>query len=46
MSLEDFQLLDIEPIDNSTIKRDFTKVYHQSEANLNDSYQNVVFCFR
>ena len=25
MSLEDFQLLDNEPIDNSIIKRDFTK---------------------
>ena len=37
MSLEDFQLIDIEPIDNSIIKRDFLKVYHQKGANLNDS---------
>ena len=28
MSLEDFQLLDNEPFDNSIIKRDFTKVFH------------------
>ena len=27
MSLEDFQLLDNGPIDNSIIKRDFTKIY-------------------
>ena len=26
MSLEDFQLLNNEPIDNSTVKRDFLKV--------------------
>ena len=45
MSLEDFQLIDNEPIDNSIIKRDFTKVYHQSGANLNDSNQNVEFIF-
>ena len=44
MSL-DFQLLDNEPIDNSIIKRDFMKVYHQSGANLNDSNQNVDFKF-
>ena len=45
MSLEDFQLLDNEPIDNSIVKRDYTKVYHQSGANLNDSNQNVEFIF-
>ena len=27
MSLEDFQLLDNEPLDNSIIKKDFTKIY-------------------
>ena len=26
MSLEDFQLVDNEPIDNSIVKRDYTKV--------------------
>ena len=45
MSLEDFQLIDNEPIDNSIIKRDYTKVYHQQGANLNDSNQNVEFIF-
>ena len=29
MSLEDFQFIDNEPIDNSIVKRDSTKVYHQ-----------------
>ena len=45
MSLEDFQLIDNEPIDNSIVKRDFTKVYHQSGANLNDVNQNIEFIF-
>ena len=29
MSLENFQLLDNEPFDNSTVKRDFLNVYHK-----------------
>ena len=41
MSLEDFQLLDNEPFDNSIIKRDFTKFYHQQGAPLNQSGQNI-----
>ena len=45
MSLEDFQLIDNEPIDNSIVKRDYTKVYHQQRANSNDSNQNVEFIF-
>ena len=45
MSLQDFQLFDREPIDNSIIKRDYLKVYHQQGANLNDSDQNVAFIF-
>ena len=45
MSLEDFGLIDNEPIDNSIIKRDYTKVYHNQGANLNDSNQNVDFIF-
>ena len=45
MSLEDFQLLDNEPFDNSTIKRDFTKIYHQQGAQLNQSDQNIEFIF-
>ena len=45
MSLQDFELIDNEPIDNSIIERDYTKVYHQSGANLNDSNQNFEFIF-
>ena len=43
MSLEDFQLLDNEPFDNSINKRDFTKYYHQQGAQLNQSDQNIDF---
>ena len=45
MRLEDFQLIDNDPIDNSIVKRDHNKVYHQQGANLNDSNQNVEFIF-
>ena len=45
MSLEDFQLLDNESFDNSIIKRDFTKIYHQQGAQLNQSDQNIEFIF-
>ena len=45
MSLEDFQLLDNEPFDNSIIKRDFTEIYHQQAAQLNQSDQNIEFIF-
>ena len=45
MSLEDFQLIDNEPNDNSIIKRDFIKVYHQQGAQLNDPDQNIEFIF-
>ena len=45
MSFENFQLLDNEPIDNSIVKRDYTKVYHQSGANLNNSNQSVEIIF-
>ena len=45
MSLEDFQLLDIEPFDNSIIKRDFLKIYNQHGAQLNQSDQNIEFIF-
>ena len=43
--LEDFQFLDNEPFDNSIIKRDYLKVYHQQGAQLNQSDQNVEFIF-
>ena len=45
MSLEDFQLLDNEPLDNSVIKRDFTKIYHRQGDQLNQSDQNIEFIF-
>jgi len=40
-----FQVLDNEPIDNSIIKRDYLKKYHQQGANLKNSDQNVEFIF-
>ena len=45
MSLEDFQLLDNEPLDNSIIKRGFTKIYHRQGDQLNQSDQNTEFIF-
>ena len=41
MSLEDCKLLDDESIDNSVIKRDFTKIYHRQGDQLNQSDQNI-----
>ena len=43
MSIEDFQLIDETSIYTSINKRDYTKIYHQHRANLNDSNQNVEF---
>ena len=45
MRLEDFQLLDNEPIDNNIIKKDFLKVYHEQGAQLNQTDQNIEFIF-
>ena len=45
MSLEDFQLLDNEPFDNSIVKRDFTKIYHRQGDQLNQSDQFIEFIF-
>ena len=45
MSLEDFQILDNEPLDNSIIERDFTKIYHRQGDQLNQSDQNIEFIF-
>ena len=45
MSLEDFQLLDNEPFDNSIIKRDYLEIYHQEGAQLNQPDQNIEFIF-
>ena len=41
MCLEDFQILDNEPIDNSIVKRDFLKSYHQQGGQLKDPKQNI-----
>ena len=43
MSLEDFQLLDDESIDNSIIKRNFLKVHHQQGAQSNQFDLNIDF---
>ena len=45
MSLEDFQLLDNEPLDNSIIKRDFFKIYHRQGDQLNQSDQKIEITF-
>ena len=41
-SLEDFQLLDNEPFDNST-KKGLLKVYHRQGAQINQESQNIEF---
>ena len=43
MSSEDFQLLGSEPFDKSIIKKTFQKVYHQQDAQLNQSDQIIQF---
>ena len=43
--IEDFQLIDNIEIDNSIIKRDYSKIYDQQGALLNDPDQNVEFIF-
>ena len=45
MSLEDFQLSDSEPFDNSIITRDIIKIYHQHGAQLNEADKNIEFIF-
>ena len=45
MSLDDFQLLDNEVFDNSVVKRDFMRVYHQQGAQLTDPDQNTKIIF-
>ena len=45
MSLEDFQLTDNEPRDNSIIKRYFTKVFHRQGDQLSQSDQNIAYIF-
>ena len=45
MSAEDFQLIDDSEIDDSIIKRDFIKIYHQHGAEVNNENQNIKFYF-
>ena len=45
MSAEDFQLIDDSIIDDSIIKRDFKKIYHQHGAEVNNENQNTKFYF-
>ena len=43
MSAEDFQLIDKEKIDDSIIKRDFIKIYHESGANVDAENSQIKF---
>ena len=43
--MEDFQILDNEPLDNSIIKRYLTKIYHRQGDQLNQSDQNIEIIF-
>ena len=41
MSAEVFQLFDNEKVDDSVIKRDFIKIYHQYWAEVNNENQII-----
>ena len=45
MSAEVFQLIDDSKIDDSNIKRDFIKIYHQSGANVVAENSQIKFYF-
>ena len=45
MSAEGFQLIHDSKIDDSIIKRDFIKIYHQHGAEVNNENQNNKFFF-
>ena len=45
MSAVDFQPADDEKIDDSIIKRDFIKIYHQSGAAVNNKISKIKFYF-
>ena len=45
MNLEVFKILDNEPFDISTVKRNYLITYHQRGANLNYPDQNIEFIF-
>ena len=46
MSSEDFQLLSNEPFNNSIVKKNYLKIYHEQGAQIKDPDQNfdVIFC--
>ena len=46
MSAVDFHLIDEEKNDDSIIKPDFVKIYHQSGAKFNSENSNIQFYFR
>ena len=46
MTAEDFQLKDDSKIDDTIIKIDFIKIYHQHGAEVNTENQNIKFFFR
>ena len=41
MSAEDFQLKDVLKTDDSSIKRDFIKIYHQHGAEVNNEKRKI-----
>ena len=43
MSAEDFHSIDDSKIDDSIIKSDFTKIYHQHGAEVKNENQNFKF---
>ena len=45
MSAEDIQLIDNEKIDDSIMKRDFKKIYHQPGANVDTENSQIKFYF-
>ena len=45
MSAADFQLLHDEKTDNSIMKRDLGKIYHQNGQQINDENQCIKFFF-
>ena len=45
MNAEDFQMIDTEKNDDSIIKRDFKKIYHQFGANVHAENLQIKFYF-
>ena len=45
MNFKGFQLFHYEPFDNSIMKKEYIKIYHQQGAQINQSDQNIEFIF-